>query len=214
MNNTNYFQYIWSTLLSCFNYRSKSGRTEFLYFSLFFYSCSLLYSILTLFVINNLIISILLPFWGVFLLWGKLSMIALVFRRSRDIGYISLAVLYVFLILINWLQHLGTVEDNLLLFKTSICSIPIYIICIFLIIKKGKRINIKHKESIFLDKKKKRYAVGMIATMAFLLSLFLFHIIYEYTDCWVDEWIIVCSALGIFLIIIALYFILTYRNNH
>lgn len=208
----NYHQYIWSTLLNCFNYRSKAGRTEFLFFWLFYLSCVYLYYILLSIVNNNPIITTLYSLYLVFLLWGILSMIALVFRRCRDIGHSSLAVLYV-LFFLNQLRVSITsaiVGDNLLLVKQQIYNIPTLILILFMILIKGKNKEIENKESISVSSGKIqiKYVILAIVTMAFLLSLLEFHINYEYTDWWIDEWIIICCAIAFYFVIIAICYII------
>ena len=214
MNNKNYYQCIWSTLLNCFNYRSKAGRTEFVYFWLFFYSYSLLNPILFLFVYKYPIVTTLYSIYLVFSLWGTLSMIALVFRRCRDIGYSSLAVLYVLFYLIQLRVYItGAIESNsLFLVKYVIYSIPTFILIPFMILVKGKYKEIEYKDSFCVSKINKRYAILAITTLAFLLSLFVFHLNYEYTNWWIDEWIIVSCAVGLYLVALAIYCILYLRK--
>lgn len=210
----NYHQYIWSTLLNCFNYRSRAGRTEFLFFWLFYLSCMYLYYILLPFVNNNPIITTLYSLYSVFLLWGMLSMIALVFRRCRDIGHSSLAVLYVLFFLNQLRLSIAStlVRDDLLIVKQQIYNIPTFILILLLILIKGKYKEIENKESFFVDKIKLRYIILAIATMAFLFSLYEFHVNYEYTDWWIDEWIIICGAITVYLVIIAFSYIIYSRK--
>lgn len=224
-----YFQHIWSTLMNSFNFRGKAGRTEYAYFMLFLISCTILLIPLCFVIVENpkeiseikispnYLLLYLYCGYFIFLLCIWFSTIALTFRRCHDIGLTMLVlipcmgfvvggvgVLDIWGLSYSEYKYLSSV-----LLYISIVTLPVF--SLFLIFVKGKAnlSKITENNAYFLFTGiKKRYIVFAVVTIALLIFLFAFHFNYEYTDWWIEEWIIICNAIAAYLVIIALYYII------
>lgn len=236
MNDKLYFRYIWSTLMNSFNFRGRAGRTEYAYFMLFFISCTILYLPLIVVLLGNPneimegkvsfnpISLSLFNCYLLFLFCISFSTIALTFRRCRDIGHTMLILLPCMAFLIFVVGVLGIlrilnfedIEDTNII--PVLFLLPIIILLVFpllLTFIRGKAHLSKiteNKGSSLCAEIKKRYIVLAVVTVAFLMSLFVFHFNYDFTDWWVDEWIIICCAFAVYFVIIASYYIIISRK--
>lgn len=111
-----YFRTVWGTMMNCLNFKGKASRTEFCYFWLFQYSCIIISIVLIipfvdanspdhLFSEGNPLLVLLLTLESLVLIGIGLSKIALVFRRCRDLGDVSLGFL-IFIPIFNFLFEL------------------------------------------------------------------------------------------------------------
>lgn len=241
MNDKCYYQHIWSTLMNSFNFRGKAGRTEYAYYYLFLISFSIMLPVIGILLFGrNDSIDIILgrvsfnPFLltlcnCIFLLylWIFFSTISLTFRRCRDIGFITLGLIpcvtFIIVIVLYCITfHLTSVTNGNwdFLFDLTVLSLFLLIIVLivfpfFLLLKKGKEhISISKSAPLFDGKKKGRYLVYTITTIIFLLSLWVIHTNYQYTDWWIDEYIIVCCALCSYLVTITIFCISCHKKKN
>ena len=194
MNDKCYYQYIWSTLMNSFNFRGKASRTEYAYFMLFLVSSSILFLPLCVFlfgnpsdilkgkVSSNPVSETLLTCYLLIILYTSFSSIALTFRRCRDIGHTMLVFIpcLVFVIfVVSVLAFLGATSEN-----TEILSVLFFLSFVlliafplFLLFKKGEA-HIKKSENngchLYTGKRKNRYVILAVVTIAFLIFLFVF----------------------------------------
>lgn len=211
--------------MNSFNFRGKASRTEYAYFLLFYISSTILYLPLYMillgnpydteeeFSINPISETLFFCFVLVFL-FISFSTIALTFRRCRDIGYAVLVLVpciaYVFyvVVILDALEIINIENTELLNVLFLLSLVLLIAFPLFLLFKKGKAHIPKTSEnngySSGTEEKKNRNIVLAVVSIAYLVSLFVFHFNYEYTDWWIDEWIIICSTLGIYIVIIAI----------
>ena len=70
----------------------------------------------------------------------------------------------------------------------------------------------QRKSKTFLNKKRFLMVIPMSVIAVFAIILLVFHLNYSYTDWWVDEKDIILSAIGIFCLLICIYYIIILRK--